>query len=141
MKVLTRLLQKSLLVAAFGLVFFVAPQASAQPANAGTPVGSLVVPNRLTKDDVKDVVIMSLAGRGWGIQEKTDGKVVGYLKHRSNEATLTIIFDEKHVDLFCVGYEINKKTGERKKPELPNGWLNYIRGDLTKKLNQATATK
>lgn len=141
MKIITRLLQRSLFAVVLGLAFCAASQASAAAEGPGTPAGSVAVPNGLSKSEVKETIIMTLAGRGWAIQEKTDEKVVGYLKHRANEATVTLVYDDKTVELFCVGYEINKKTGERKKPELPNGWLNFIRNDLTKKLNQLTATK
>ena len=34
------------------------------------------------------------------------------------------------VEIHCVGWKINKKTGERKKPEQPEGWLENIQADL-----------
>jgi hypothetical protein len=107
----------------------------------GQSVWTLSVPAGLSVANVQEAVVATFYGRAWAIQEKGDGKVVGYLKHRSNEALVTITYNDKTVEAFCVGYEINKKTGERKKPELPSGWLNFLKGDLTKKLNQATVSK
>jgi hypothetical protein len=79
---------------------------------------------------------MVLAARQWNIREKADGRVAGYLKHRSNEATVTLVYDATKVDVYCVGWAIDKKTGERKKPEQPKGWLKNIQSDLTKVFNR-----
>lgn len=130
------------LVAAFVLVVGATTAARAQDdAGPGQFVAAIDVPAGLSKEDVQGTIVMVLSSRAWALKAKEDGKVVGYLKHRSNEATVTLTYDDKKISLYCVGYEINKKTGERKKPELPNGWLNNIKGDLNKRLNQATAQK
>lgn len=84
---------------------------------------------------------MALSAREWGIKAKTDDRVVGYLKHRSSEATVTLIYNESKIDLFCVGWQIDKKTGVRGKPEQPKGWLNYIKGDITKIFNRTVSKK
>lgn len=124
------------------LALVVAPTVhAADEQPLGTPAGTVTVPGGYTKEDVQDVIAMALAGRGWGVQEKTADKVIGYLKHRSNEATVTFVYNEKQVSLYCVGYKVDKKTGERIKPELPSGWLNNLRSDLTKKLNRGSVGK
>ena len=127
-------------VATFVLAFFFLPAVVAAD-DLGQSVGSVTVPDTLKKEDVQEAIVASLTGRAWEVKEKTDERVVGYLKHRSNEATLTLVYTDKKVDLFCVGWSINSKTGERKKPELPNGWIGNIKSDLTKQLNRLTAKK
>jgi hypothetical protein len=93
----------------------------------------------LTTERVQEVAVQTLIGREWAVDSKSTGEVVGYLKHRSNEALVTLKYDATKVDIYWVGYEINKKTGERKKPEQPTGWLNNIKKDLAKRLTQAPA--
>ncbi len=66
------------------------------------------------------------------MKEKTDDKVVGYLKHRGNEAELTLEVTPKAVILKCWGYKINK-AGDRKGSELPNGWIKFVKKDLNTK--------
>jgi hypothetical protein len=66
---------------------------------------------------------------------------VAYLKHRSNEATLTLVYSATKVDLFCVGWKIDKNTGAHLKPEQPAGWLKYIREDLGRLLLQESSAK
>lgn len=121
------------------------PTAAAAPAPLGTERGeffaTVEVPSGLTANEVKEAIIMTLAGREWGVKERTDTQVVGYLKHRSNEAKVTLIYTTEKVDIYCVGWAIKKSTGERKGPEQPKGWLKYLQGDLTKKLNTAITTK
>jgi hypothetical protein len=99
------------------------------------------VPSGLGANVVKDAIIAALAGREWGVKERTDSHVVGYLKHRSNEAKVTLVYTTEKVDIYCVGWAINKKTGERKEPEQPTGWLKRLQGDLTKNLNSALIAK
>lgn len=111
----------------------------AADANLGAPQGSVPVPASLSKDAVQGVIIETFVGRAWAIQEKADGKVVGYLKHRHSEATVTMVYDDKQVSLYSVGYEIDKTTGARKEPKQPEGWLKNLRSDLAKRLNKATA--
>ena len=75
------------------------------------------------------------------MQSETDDRVVGYLKHRSNEAKVTLVYSTAKVEIHCVGWKINKKTGERKNPELPKGWLENIQADLVVNLNHALLPK
>jgi hypothetical protein len=103
----------------------------------GELYGSVEVPSGLSADTVQKAVVASLAGREWAIKDRTDTQVVGYLKHRSNEAKVTLVYSTEKVDIYCVGYAIKKSTGERKKPELPTGWLKYLKSDLTKQINGA----
>lgn len=137
----TSLFRRTLAVLAIVFTLGAAATAFAADENLGAHAGTITVPSGLSKSDVKETLIYTLAGRSWSVKEKTDERVVGYLKHRSNEATVTFVYTESQVDLYCVGYEINKNTGERKRPEQPTGWLNNLKNDLNKKLNQATATK
>ena len=114
---------------------------SAEAIDLGQPAGSVMVPAGFSRAQVQTIVEKALLGRQWEVKSKADDKVVGYIKHRGNEATLTLVISDKQVDLFCVGWQINKKTGVHEKPEQPTGWLKYIRGDMAKLLAKAPATK
>lgn len=114
---------------------------AAENSELGQSAGTVSVPAGVSKTEVRDAIVAALSDREWGIKEKTDDRVVGYLKHRSNEATVTLIYDQSKIDLFCVGYQIDKKTSAREKPEQPKGWLNNIKGDITKILNRTVSKK
>lgn len=142
MNLFTQLLRRT--AAVLALVFTIGALSAthaAEDADRGAHCGTIGVPEGLSKADVKEAIIYTFAGRAWSIKEKDDEKVVGYLKHRSNEATVTVVYSAEKIDFYCVGYEINKNTGERKRPELPEGWLKFLKGDLNKKLTAASATK
>jgi hypothetical protein len=126
----------------FSIALLLGGLVSARAADdKGELFGTVTVPAKISSSEVQSTIAMVIASRGWELKAKEDGLIVGYLKHRSNEATVTLTYDATTISIFCVGYEINKRTGERKNPELPKGWLNYIKGDLIKKLNQLAATK
>lgn len=137
-------MRASLLLAALVL-----PLALVTPAQAGfediKETGDLIatvpVPAGFTAAEVQEAIVATLLGRQWGVKSKEDGRVIGYLKHRSNEAKVTLVYDASKVELYCIGWEIDKKTGIREKPEQPKGWLKNIQGDLTKNFNRITTQK
>jgi hypothetical protein len=98
----------------------------------GELVATVQVPAGFTTAEVQEGVMATLLGRNWGVKSKEDGRVIAYLKLRSNEAKVTLVYDTAKVDIFCVGWEIDKKTGVREKPEQPTRWLDKIQADLTK---------
>lgn len=110
---------------------------AAASEDVGDYYGTVMVPEGVSGKDVQQAIISTLIAREWGVKKKSDGAVVGYLKHRRNEATVTLTYDKVKVDIHCIGWAINKRTGERKRPELPMGWLKNIQTDLTKHLNLA----
>lgn len=107
----------------------------------GELVATVQVPSGFTEAEVQEAIVATLLGRQWGVKSKDGGRVIAYLKHRSNEAKVTLVYDTVKVELFCIGWEIDKKTGVREKPELPKGWLKNIQGDLTKHFNRITTQK
>jgi hypothetical protein len=139
MNMLKMLFGRTLLVAALALCF-VRVQA-AESSELGQSAGTITVPAGLSKAQIRDAIVAAFAGRQWGVTSKTDDRVVGYLKHRTNEATVTMIFDEQRVEMYCVGWQVHKTTGAREKPEQPKGWLNNLRADLTKHLNRTASSK
>jgi hypothetical protein len=115
----------------------------ASPALAeekGQPVGTLIVPDGLSTDEIKEAIALSFAGRGWTVKERTSSKVVGHINQRGNEAFLYVAYTKKEINLRCEGWEVSK-TGERKKPEIPKGWVDNIKKDITKRMNMKAATK
>jgi hypothetical protein len=142
MQTIIHLPRPALLAAVFSLFLSLIPSVGvAADGELGLSAGTVSVPSGLTLSDVKDVIVGTLIGREWGVQSKTDDRVVGYLKHRSNEATITLIYDTNAINLYCVGWAINKKSGERRKPEQPEGWLKNLRTDLAKNLSKAASLK
>lgn len=113
---------------------------SAFAEEKGEPVGTLIVPDGLSSDDVKEAIALSFAGRGWTIKERTGSKVVGHINQRGNEAFLYATYNKKEINFRCEGWEVSK-TGERKKPEIPKGWVDNIKKDVTKRMNMKAATK
>lgn len=116
------------------------PTTGLRAADAGKPVGTVVVPAGLKLAEVREVVVVSLVQRNWTVKEKTDDRAVGYLNHRGIEATLTLTFDTHQVSLFCEGWKVDK-AGKRLKPEMPDGWIANMKKDVTKRLNLAAAKK
>lgn len=144
MKTFRSLLRASLLLAALVLPLALATTAKAgfeDIKETGELIATIQVPAGFTKAEVQEAIASTLLGRQWGVKSKEDGSVVGYLKHRSNEAKVTLIYDTTKVELFCIGWQIDKKTGVREKPEQPKGWLKNIQNDLTKHFNRITTQK
>lgn len=126
---------------ALALVLVAAPLPAATDPELGEPAGTVLVPEGKSSAAVQDAIVQALLGRQWEVKQKGSDRVVGYINHRSNEATLTLIYSTAKVELFCVGWQIDKKTGKREKPEQPKGWLNNIRTDLGKILNRPASSR
>jgi hypothetical protein len=133
----------ALLVAAILLPFASVSKLLATDAieGRGELVATIPVPADLTAPQVTEAIVNTLIGRQWGVKSRDGDAVVGYLKHRSNEAKVTLTFDSSNVQLYCIGWQIDKKTGVREKPELPKGWLKNIQADLVKNFNRAATLK
>jgi len=104
----------------------------------GTQVGTLAVAKKLEPARVQEMIASVFVGREWVVTEKTNDHVVGHIKRRSSEAVLTIVYDTELIQLYCVGWKIDKKTGEHLKPQLPDSWIENIRNDLTERMAQAS---
>ncbi|BET66197.1 hypothetical protein ASA1KI_11150 [Opitutales bacterium ASA1] len=131
-----------LVVVSLGFLASSAPacaQYEEEEADYGEFFERVPVPEGISKEELRDMVAVVLATRGWTIQQKTDRRVVGYLKHRGNEATATMLFTGDTVDIYCEGWAINK-SGQRTKPEQPRGWLGNLRKDLTRRFSTFVAT-
>ncbi len=120
---------------AFGLL-----TSFATAAEKGETVGLLIVPDGLKAEEIKEAIVVSFIERGWTVKEKSNSKVVGHINQRGNEAFLTLTFDKKEINLTCEGWKVSK-TGERQKPELPKSWIEYIKKDVTKRMNLKASTK
>ena len=117
-----------------------APAPAAAPASElGQPAGSIAIPTGVSASAVKTAIVTALAGRQWTVVSQSDERVVGHLKHRSNEATVTFIIGSSAVEMHCVGWQIDKKTGVHEKPELPDRWLKNLKNDIPKFLARGTA--
>ena len=128
--------------AALALLAMAPLPASAEDTDAemGPQAFTVSVPEgKLSLKQIHDAVIRTAIGREWNVKEDGETKVVIYLLHRKNEATVTFLITEKAVEAYCVGYVVDK-AGNRKKPEQPSGWLSNLKKDLTKLINEAVLT-
>lgn len=117
------------------LVVFSLFACSLVAAEKTASLGSIAVPDGLKPEAVKEAIASALAVRNWTVTEKTAEKVVGHIKQRNNEATLTLHYTRKEITLSGEGWKLGK-TGERVKPEVPKGWVDNIRKDVTARLNE-----
>ena len=133
--------------AAFLAFAFVLSSGSAAAAPAapkselGELVGTVVIPAGTAQAQVRAAIVAALTSRQWTVKSQSGDRVVGHLKHRTNEATVTFVIGDAKVDQFCVGWQIDKKTGAHEKPELPTRWLTYLREDLAKAFTGAVVRK
>jgi hypothetical protein len=87
---------------------------------------------------VQDLITAVLLAREWEVREKANGHVVGHIKRRSSEAVLTLVYDAELIQMYCEGWKIDKQSGAHLRPELPTGWIENIRNDLTERLAMAS---
>lgn len=120
----------------FGLL--AAPARAA--AEAGKSFGWVPVPGGLSLADVKEAIVVSLVQRSWTVAEKTDTKIIGTLKHRSFDTIITITYAANSVEIYCEGWKIDK-AGTRIKPDIPDGWAENIKKDITKRMSLMAARK
>ena len=106
----------------------------------GEPVGSVAVPAGFELREIKEVIAVCLTAREWTIKDKSKDRLVGYLNHRGNEATLTLVIDANQIFMYCEGWKVDK-LGKRLKPEQPKSWIEYMKNDLVKRLGVKSATK
>lgn len=131
---LSRVLRAFLLA---GMSFVLAGLSRADITNPGPLAFRVDVPGeRLTAADIRDIILRASIGRAWEVKEDAENRIVIYLSHRKNEATVTYEFDAKQISAYCEGYATNGK-GVRKGPEQPTGWLKFLKKDITKGLNEA----
>jgi hypothetical protein len=125
-----------------GLLLQLAP-AHATETPEGELAFSIEVPPQLTAQEVNKTVVMASMGRDWTIKEDAVGRVVIYLNHRNNEATVTYLISDKQIQAYCVGYRFYSKgtSNESKSPSQPKGWLGNLNRDITKGLQQAAYLK
>jgi hypothetical protein len=133
----TSLLPRIGLLAAALFCFAAAPVRGADQQVAGQLAYTIAVPaGKLTVQQVHDIVMAAAVGRAWGVKEDAKDRIVIYLNHRKNEATVTFLITENDISAYCEGYATDGK-GNRKGPEQPKGWLKYLHEDITKGLNKA----
>ena len=126
-----------LTIAAVAVAALVPEPAPDSTAEMGPLAFTIPVPEgKISLKQVHAAVLQGAIAREWSVKEDTETKVVIYLLHRKNEATVTFLISEKSVEAYCVGYAVDK-SGNRKKPEQPEGWLNYLRREITKRINEA----
>lgn len=133
------LVRSILLIAAFTGILAVAIPCTAAEEDVGQHVGSVVVPPGFSAKEVQDAIVFALGVRRWSLREKTDGRVVGHLIQRGNEAILTLKFDSSRIEMFCEGWKIDSETGARRRRDLPRGWIKNVKEDVLDILKRRAA--
>ena len=91
-----------------------------------------------TLSQVKNAIVSALKKRGWTVKSASDSTIVGYLKHRGYEATLTFHFDEKLIDIVSDSFEIDS-DGKHVRRKNPTRWIKYLEQDIPRNLSAAMA--
>jgi hypothetical protein len=102
--------------------------------NYGEPAGTVLVPAGLTQEEVASGITEAAAGRGWTIRKKGDDHVVIFLEKRGWVSNLTLTYGKDDIQIFS-------KTVKKGKPELPSGWIDNLKKDLTRILNSKAVLK
>lgn len=116
-----------------GVCLLASPLRAAGTDDPGIGVLAFTIPVPAGKSaaEVQTAVVTAAMGRGWAVKSSTEEKVVIYLFRHKNEATVTFLLSAKAIEAHCIGYKVDKNTGQHIKPEQPEGWLGYLKGDLT----------
>lgn len=131
MKILQRLVALTLLGAACALPVSAIAQdkpIAGADSSAGLSAGIVVVPAGLNINEVERSMLEAAIGRAWTIKSKEDGKVVIFLENGRWVSLLTLVYDTKEV-------RIHSNSTRNGKAALPEGWIKFIKQDLTKSLN------
>jgi hypothetical protein len=107
-------------------------------AEKGTLAFSITLPEgKTTIRDLHNYVIRAALRREWKVIQEENERIVIYLLHRKQEATVTFLITDHSVEAYCVGYQVDN-AGERKAPEQPTRWLNYLKADIAKYASETT---
>ena len=129
--ILNHCLRAVMVTALVSLFCLAAPARAAE--EAAQSFGIVSVPSGLSHKEVKATIVETLLARSWTIQDKSDDKIVGQYIQRENEATLTLKYDTKQIEVFCSGH--SRRGGP------PTRWIDYIKKDLNVYLNRAAINK
>lgn len=135
------LLRAGLFAIVFALVTGAARSATA-PAQSehGLVAGTVIVPEGLKKEDVQQAILLAATGRGWAVRERTDDRVVLFLEQGNWRSTLTLTYDAKEVQIYSNSGKPDK-TGGIKKQAIPEGWVKFLKTDISKNLGQKAYAK
>ena len=109
----------------------------AVPSDPGPPVGAVNLPPGHSASEVKAALVSAFVGRGWTIKSASDSAVLGHLLHRGVDAYLTAEISGDVVNFYSQAWKVDH-LGNHVKPDLPSGWINYIKQDLVKDLLKAS---
>ncbi len=121
------------LFAVFGIFLLCAGQpllAAENPAADGPQeMGMMVMPKGVTAKQVKVAIVAALTNRKWLVKSADDSTVVGYLKHRGYDATLTFRYDENEIEIISDSFRIDS-DGKRLERRNPTVWINNLKNDI-----------
>lgn len=107
---------------------------AADTADYGLHWGSIIVPDGLSKDQVKKEILMAAVNRGWTIVDKSSNDKIA-IHHEAGSWVSNVVFtyDKKEVQI----YHHSTKKG---KPQVPS-WLDNLKKDIVKNLNMLSISE
>jgi hypothetical protein len=115
------------------------PAAQASP-DQGVPEGMLTVAPGASARQVKEAIVMALQGRHWTVESADGSSVVGFLKHRDYEATLTFQYDANTITITSDSYRVDG-SGRHVEEAIPSRWIKYLKKDIPRFLAKRMAAK
>lgn len=93
-------------------------------------VGTMPIPAEIDHRTAMNTCVDAAIGREWSIVSKGENQIKINLRHRSWDATVYFVVKDDVIEAYSDSYEVNKKTGERKKKKDPDGWIKYLIKDI-----------
>jgi len=107
---------------------------------------AIAVPAGVSAEETAQAIKNALVGRTWVVTKHEPagdgGRIDAALNIRAHQATITIAYDAREIDLDYVGsvnldYKV-KRNGTVLIHENYNGWINYLVADIQRHLQAAT---
>lgn len=101
----------------------------------------IVVPDDLSYEQIEKDIKRAMVGRGWLVEEESDGEITAVLRLRSHVARILIEYSSEKVNISYVSSEnlkYREKKGKRTIHKNYLSWINNLASDINKNL-QLTA--
>lgn len=134
MKIFTRLLP--LLFVTIG---FFGPGLRAQEG-VEQDAGTIIIPDGVKDEAVQKAIVVSGIGRGWQVRAKEDGKVVLFLEHGGWRSVLTFVYEKRLIAISSNSDKLDRH-GNPKKHAVPEGWVKFLKQDISARLSSAAFEK
>ncbi|RAP59426.1 hypothetical protein [Oleiagrimonas sp. MCCC 1A03011] len=108
------------------------------------PAPAISVPAGISQAQVKKSIVSALEGRKWTLDKIEDGTILSTLHLRDHTATIRITYNTQAVNityLRSTNLEYSQRGSTRYIHRNYNGWINYLEQDITRNLQNLSATQ